>query len=176
MARGCELLAEQSKLNQPEQKVVVPNTSNRPPIIVNGEGCIAGRMCSHVAKLLLKGHHVTIVNAEKVMVSGERHKTIKGFKEDLEISSATNPIHGPFHPRRPDRILTKMVRGMVPKRKSSGIKAFKHLRVYIGIPSQLKDSKMELFEDSKIRKPASFYISIGDVAEEIGWKGITPVG
>lgn len=175
MAGGCELLAEQSKLNQPEHKVAVPKASN-PSIVVNGDGCIAGRMCSHVAKLLLKGYQVTIVNAEKAMISGDRHRTINSFKEDLEINSATNPIHGPFHPRRPDRILTRMVRGMVPKRKSSGIKAFKHLRVYIGIPSQLKDSKMELFEDSKIRKPASFYISIGDIAEEIGWKGITQVG
>ncbi len=176
MARGYELLAEQPKLNPHEQKVAVPKSSNRLSIVVNGEDCIAGRICSHVAKLLLKGYQVTLVNAEKVMVSGERHKTIKSFKEDLEINSATNPIHGPFHPRRPDRIMTKMVRGMVPKRKSSGMEAFKHLRVYIGIPSQLKDSKMELFEDSKIRKPASFYISIGDIAEEIGWKGITPVG
>ncbi len=176
MARGYELLAEQPKLNQHEQKKAVPKSSNRLSIIVNGEGCIAGRVCSHVAKLLLKGYQVTIVNAEKVMVSGGRHKTINRFKEDLEISSATNPIHGPFHPRRPDRIMSKMVRGMVPKRKSSGMEAFKHLRVYIGIPPQLKDSKMELFEDSKIRKPASFYISIGEVAEEIGWKGITPIG
>jgi large subunit ribosomal protein L13 len=64
-----------------------------------------------------------------------------------------------------------MVRGMVPKRKASGIEAFKRLRVYIGIPDQLKDSKMEFFEDSKITKPASYYITIGDVAKEIGWKG-----
>jgi large subunit ribosomal protein L13 len=123
-----------------------------------------------VSKLLLEGNQVTIVNAEKAMLSGDRHKTINRFKEDLEISSATNPIHGPFHPRRPDRILTKMVRGMVPKRKSSGIEAFKRLRVYIGVPDQLKNSKMELFEDSKIRKPSFYYISIGDVAGEIGWK------
>jgi large subunit ribosomal protein L13 len=64
-----------------------------------------------------------------------------------------------------------MVRGMVPKRKASGIEAFKRLRVYIGIPDQLKDSKMDFFEDSKITKPASYYITIGDVAKEIGWKG-----
>jgi large subunit ribosomal protein L13 len=64
-----------------------------------------------------------------------------------------------------------MVRGMVPKRKASGIEAFKRLRVYIGIPDQLKTSKMEFFEDSKITKPASYYITIGDVAKEIGWRG-----
>ena len=163
-------MADQPNSNQPKHNAESPKPGNRSSIVVNGDGCIAGRMCSHVSKLLLEGNQVTIVNAEKAMLSGDRHKTINRFKEDLEISSATNPIHGPFHPRRPDRILTKMVRGMVPKRKSSGIEAFKRLRVYIGVPDQLKNSKMELFEDSKIRKPSFYYISIGDVAGEIGWK------
>ena len=163
-------MADRPNIKQPKQNAERRKPENRSAIVVNGERCIAGRMCSRVSKLLLKGNQVTIVNAEKAMLSGDRHKTINRFKEDLEISSATNPIHGPFHPRRPDRILTKMVRGMLPKRKSSGIEAFKRLRVYIGVPNQLKDSRMELFEDSKIRKPAFYYISIGDVAAEIGWK------
>ena len=68
-------------------------------------------------------------------------------------------------------MLTKMVRGMVPKRKTSGIQAHKRLRVYIGIPEEIKSSKMEIFEDSKITKPESYYISVGDVAKQIGWKG-----
>ena len=104
------------------------------------------------------------------MLSGNRYKTIQLYKEHLEISSATNPIHGPFHPRRPDTILSRMVRGMVPKRKTSGIEAFKRLRVYIGVPEQLRNSKLTLFDDSKITKSSSYYISVGDVARQIGWK------
>jgi large subunit ribosomal protein L13 len=98
-------------------------------IVIDAANCISGRICSHVSKLLLQGNRVTIVNAEKAMLSGHRYKTIQLYKEHLEINSVTNPIHGPFHPRRPDTILTKMVRGMIPKRKSSGIEAFKRLRV-----------------------------------------------
>jgi large subunit ribosomal protein L13 len=128
-------------------------------------------MCSHVSKLLLQGNRVAIVNAEKAMLSGNRYKTISLYKEHLEINSVTNPIHGPFHPRRPDTILTKMVRGMVPKSKASGIEAFKRLRVYIGIPEELKNIEPESFNDSKITKPASYYITVGDVAKQIGWKG-----
>ena len=141
-------------------------------VVVDATNCIAGRMCSHVSKLLLRGNRVAIVNAEKAMLSGNRYKTIELYKEHLEINSVTNPIHGPFHPRRPDTMLTKMVRGMVPKRKTSGIQAHKRLRVYIGIPEEIKSSKMEIFEDSKITKPESYYISVGDVAKQIGWKGI----
>jgi large subunit ribosomal protein L13 len=154
-------LAEQ-KTVQKQQKTIVVDATN----------CIAGRMCSHVSKLLLQGNKVAIVNAEKAMLSGNsRQKTIELYKEHLEINSVTNPIHGPFHPRRPDTMVSKMVRGMVPKRKSSGIAAFKHLRVYIGVPEEIKSAKMELFSDSKITKPEAYYISVGEIAKELGWKG-----
>jgi large subunit ribosomal protein L13 len=128
-------------------------------------------MCSHVSKLILQGSRVAIVNAEKAMLSGNRYRTIELYKEHLEINSVTNPIHGPFHPRRPDTILSKMVRGMIPKRKSSGLTAYGRLRVYIGIPEEMRNAKMELFSDSKITKPESYYLSVGDVAKQIGWKG-----
>lgn len=140
-------------------------------IVVDATNCIAGRMCSHVSKLLLQGNRVAIVNAENAMLSGARAKTIQLYKEHLEINSVTNPIHGPFHPRRPDTMLTKMVRGMVPKRKSSGMTAFARLRVYIGVPEEMKKTKMESFPDSKITKPESYYITVGEVAKEMGWKG-----
>lgn len=161
-------MAEQQELKKTERVLLKPE---RGELVVDGAGCIAGRLCSNVSKLILKGNRVTIVNAEKAMLSGDRYKTIQLYKEHLEINSATNPIHGPFHPRRPDRILTKMVRGMIPKRKASGIEAFKRLRVYISIPDQLKNSSMKSFEDSKITKPMSYYITIGDLAKEIGWSG-----
>ena len=141
-------------------------------IVVDATNCIAGRMCSYVSKLLLQGNKVSIVNAEKAMLSGNRYKTIELYKEHLEINSVTNPIHGPFHPRRPDTMLTKMVRGMVPKQKTHGIEAFQRLRVYIGVPEEMKNTKMQSFEDSKITKPESYYISMGDVAKQIGWKGV----
>lgn len=141
-------------------------------ITVDAKDCIAGRMCSHISKLLLKGHHVRVVNAEKSMISGNRYKTIEIYKEYLEIASNTNPIHGPFHPRKPDRIITRMVRGMLPKRKSSGLTALKRLRVYISIPPELKNTKLETFEDSKIRKPASYFITLSELSKQIGWKGL----
>ena len=145
-------------------------TTGPKQIDVAATNCIAGRMCSHVSKLLLQGNKVAIVNAEKAMLSGDRYKTIELYKEHLEINSVTNPIHGPFHPRRPDTILSKMVRGMVPKRKTSGVEAHQRLRVYIGMPEEMKDTKLESFADSKIRKPESYYITVGEVAKQIGWQ------
>ena len=152
-----------------EQKAV--QNQQDTTIVVDATNCIAGRMCSHVSKLLLQGNRVTVVNAERAMLSGNRYKTINSYKEHLEINSVTNPIHGPFHPRRPDTIISKMVRGMIPKRKSDGIEAFKRLRVYMGLPEGMKGASMKAFDDSKISKPESYYISIAEVAKQIGWKG-----
>jgi large subunit ribosomal protein L13 len=145
----------------------------KPQILtIDAKDCIAGRMCSHISKLLLQGNHVRVVNAEKSMISGNRYKTIEEYKEYLTIASNTNPIHGPFHPRMPDRILTRMVRGMLPKRKSSGLTALKRLRIYVAVPPDLKNAKLETFEDSKIRKPSSYFITLGELAKQIGWKGL----
>lgn len=154
---------EQQQQTKPQQNKL---------IVVDGTNCISGRLCSKVSKLLLQGNRVSVVNSEKVMVSGNKYEVIESYKDKLEVSSVTNPIHGPFHPRRPDTIITKMIRGMVPKRKPSGMQAFKRLRVYIGVPDELKNSTMKTFDDAKITKQQSFYISMGDVAKQIGWKGV----
>ncbi|MDQ3971361.1 MAG: 50S ribosomal protein L13 [Thermoproteota archaeon] len=162
-------MGNKEKEQQQQQQT---NPQQNKLIVVDGTNCISGRLCSKVSKLLLQGNRVSVVNSEKVMVSGNKYEVIESYKDKLEVSSVTNPIHGPFHPRRPDTIITKMIRGMVPKRKPSGMQAFKRLRVYIGIPDELKNSTMQTFDDAKITKQQSFYISMGDVAKQIGWKGV----
>jgi large subunit ribosomal protein L13 len=138
-------------------------------VIVDAKDHIAGRLCSYVAKILLKGNMVVVINAEKAMLSGDKYSIIREWHDYLEVGSIINPIHGPFHARRPDRIITRMIRGMVPRRKTSGDNAMKRLRVYIGMPKIYEDSKMTGFDDAKIRKPSSYYMSVRDLAKSIGW-------
>jgi large subunit ribosomal protein L13 len=136
---------------------------------VDGTNQIAGRLCSHVAKLLKNGNRVSIVNSENIMLSGTRKMVIEEYRKYLEISSITNPKFGPFHPRRPDTMTTKMVRGMLPKNKPSGEASLKRLRVYLGVPNELKSKKTTQFEDAKIRKPAPYYTSLGELGRMVGW-------
>jgi len=138
-------------------------------IIVDGTNHIAGRLCSHVAKLLKDGKRVSIVNSENIMLSGSRKMIIDEYRKYLEISSITNPKFGPFHPRRPDTMITKMVRGMLPKNKPSGETALKRLRVYLGVPNELRSKKTTQFEDAKIRKPSPYYMTVGDLGRMVGW-------
>lgn len=138
-------------------------------VIVDGTNLIAGRLCSHVAKLLINGSRVSIVNSENIMISGDRKAIIEEYRKFLEISSITNPKFGPFHPRRPDTMITKMVRGMLPKNKPSGKTALKRLRAYLGVPNELRSRKTIQFEDAKIRKPAPYYTTMGELGRMVGW-------
>ena len=151
---------------QAETKTI---TKNPQTIIVDGTNMIAGRLCSHVAKLLLEGARVAIINSENIMISGSRESIIKEYREFLEIASINNPKFRPFHPRRPDTIITKMVRGMLPKTKSSGKVAFSRLRVYLGVPNELRSLSKTQFEDARIRRSSSYYTSVGELGRMVGW-------
>ena len=140
------------------------------PIVVDATDHVAGRLSSHVAKLLIKGNRVSLVNCEKIMISGTRSNIIKEKREFLEISSILHPKHGPFHPRRPDTIIAKMVRGMLPYgKKPSGIEAHKRLRTYIGSPKELKAFEKIQFENAKIKRAPSNYTTMGELGRVIGW-------
>jgi large subunit ribosomal protein L13 len=89
----------------------------------------------------------------------------------LEIYSHVNPIYGPIHPRRPDNILRRMVRGMVPKTKAKGTSAMSHLRVYMGVPEKFTGVKTSKFDDALATRPLPSYTTIAEIAKNIGWSG-----
>ena len=140
------------------------------PIVVDATDHIAGRLSSNVAKLLLKGNRVSVVNCEKIMISGSRTNIISEYRGFLEVNSVIHPSHGPVHPRRPDTIMKKMIRGMLPYgKKPSGILAHKRLRTYIGSPKELSSFEKIQFKEAKIRKSSANYTTVGDIAKIIGW-------
>ena len=111
------------------------------PIVVDATNHIAGRLSSNVAKLLIKGNRVSVVNCEKIMMSGTRSNQIQEYREFLEINSIINYKHGPKHYRRPDTVMAKMIRQMLPfDRKPSGKESFQRLRTYIGSPKEIKSN------------------------------------
>mgnify|MGYP003321412173 FL=1 len=79
-----------------------------------------------------------------------------------------SPRHGPFHPRRPDTIIKRMVRGMLPKEKPSKKTDLARLRTYIGVPKEVKGLEKIQFEKSKITKSPSNYTSMAELSRYIG--------
>ncbi|MFM8658623.1 MAG: 50S ribosomal protein L13 [Candidatus Nitrosotenuis sp.] len=138
-------------------------------VVVDGTNLLAGRLSSNVAKLLLQGNRVTIVNCEKILISGRRGNIIQNYKDFLGIASILHPEHGPYHPRRPDTIIARMIRGMLPRKKPSGTAALRRLRTYVGVPSGLGASKKTSFDNAKITRPIANYTSMSELAKEVGW-------
>ena len=138
------------------------------PIVVDGTNLIAGRVCSNVAKLLRKGNRVSIVNCEKIMMSGKKPSIVREYQEFLKINSIIHPKHGPVHPRRPDTIIKRMVRGMLPRETPSGKTDLARLRTYIGVPKEVKGLEKIQFEKSKITKARSNYTSMAELSRYIG--------
>ncbi len=150
-----------------DQKTVIRTDR---PIVVDGTDHIAGRLSSYVAKLLIQGNRVSVVNCEKIMMSGTRVNQIKEYREFLEINSIINYKHGPVHYRRPDTVIAKMIRQMLPyDRKPSGKEAHQRLRTYIGSPKEIKSLEKIQFEKAKIKRSAANYTSVGELCRVIGW-------
>jgi large subunit ribosomal protein L13 len=135
--------------------------------IVNADGLTLGRMASVIAKKLLNGEKVIVVNAEKAVLSGKRKSKVAEAKEFLEVGS---PGRGPFHYRQPDRILRKTVRGMLPFKQSKGKMAYNRLKVFIGVPEALQSQQMITLEEAQAAKLKGPYFTLGELAKEIGWK------
>jgi large subunit ribosomal protein L13 len=138
-------------------------------VYVDATDQIAGRLSSKVAKLILSGKRVVVVNAERALVSGNRTSVVNQWKERLELASHVNPIYGPIHPRRPDNILRRMVRGMVPRKKPKGATAMKRLRVYVGVPSAVGSVKLMKFDDAQASRPIPVYVTMADLSKSLGW-------
>lgn len=143
--------------------------SSEGTVYVDATNQIAGRMSSKVAKLLISGKRVVVVNAEKSLLSGSRTSVVRQWQEKLEIASHVNPIYGPIHPRRPDNILKRMVRGMVPRKKAKGDMAMKRLRVYIGVPEGVDAARLTRFEDAAAQRPIPVYVTMKELSKTLGW-------
>lgn len=135
--------------------------------VIDAEGLILGRMASIVAKRLLNGEKIDLVNAEKAVISGKRLMTINAEKEFLEVGGRGR---GPVHWRQPHRIVKRTIRGMLPYRKDRGRKAFKRLKVHIGVPEEFEAAEKETIPDVHLKILGNTYITVGEMAESIGWK------
>ncbi|MEM7821328.1 MAG: 50S ribosomal protein L13 [Candidatus Aenigmatarchaeota archaeon] len=136
-------------------------------IIYDAENQILGRIASKIAKQLLKGEKIFVVNIEKAHISGDPKYIVKKYSEKINRG---DPKHGPFFPKTPDGIFRRTVRGMLPWDKDKGRKAFKRLRVFIGVPEEFKNKKIEKPESKDVTKLKCRSITLGELSLKLGAK------
>ncbi|MHA2501302.1 MAG: 50S ribosomal protein L13 [Candidatus Kariarchaeaceae archaeon] len=138
-------------------------------IYIDGTGLVLGRLSSWIARQLMAGERIVVVNADKVIISGRRRHLIEDHLQRRDRATHTNPRRGPFYPRFPDRILRRTVRGMLPWKKTTGRLAFKRLQAYIDVPENMESMEFQTV-DIATRKPTGDYMTVGELSRTIGWQ------
>ena len=100
-------------------------------LIYDGEGAIFGRMATVVAKDLLKGNSVDLIHCEGIIVSGNKNIFAKKIQAKRNMGRGGS-LKGPKYIRQPDRLVKRMIRGMLPRNIRKGEEAFKRLKCHIG--------------------------------------------
>ena len=128
--------------------------------LVDAEGKILGRLAARVAILLRGKHkptftphvdtgdHVVVVNADKIRLTGDKFKTKMyhrhtGYPGGLKSTTAEH-----LHAKNPTALVTKAVKGMLPK-NPLGKKMAKKLRVYAGAAHQHQAQRPEAIDLSR---------------------------
>ena len=134
-------------------------------IVIDATDLMLGRLASFVAKRLLEGNEVAIVNAELAAISGRRRAIFDEYDAWLEIRSLANPRKGPFHPRKPQDLVRRAVRGMLPFDKARGREAYHRLRVHVGLPEELRKAELKTIPDASLsRLGKRRFIRVGELS------------
>ncbi len=130
---------------------------------------VMGRFASVVAKRLMKGEEIHVVNAERALITGGREALLAEYFAKTHMGSTASRMRGkgPNYPRRPDRVLRRVIRGMIPYQTPHGRVAFKRLRVYVGVPPEFEGQKAEKVAEAQQVRTARV-VRLGDLSERLG--------
>ena len=135
--------------------------------VIDASDHIMGRLSTHVAKELLGGEKIIIVNAEKVVITGRKEQVLEDYKQRRDRGVKGRNRRGPYYPRMPDRMLKRTIRGMLPYQNPKGRTAFRKLKVYIGVPIGM-DTASIIKIDKALDRGATRKIYLGDVSKWLG--------
>ncbi|HTW39849.1 MAG TPA: 50S ribosomal protein L13 [Thermoplasmata archaeon] len=135
------------------------------PIVLDATGLVLGRAASLIAKRLLNGETIVVVNAEKSVVTGSRRQIVAHYTEARARGSVRS---GPHYPRYADRIFRRTVRGMLPHLKSGGKNAYSRLVVHMGIPDEYLSSSLETLDGAKARPALRPPVTLAEVTVLLG--------
>jgi large subunit ribosomal protein L13 len=130
-----------------------------------------GRLATNVAKQLINGNSVVIVNVEKMVVSGSRASVLSKYARWMSLRTFKNPEEvGPKQHRTPDRLIYYSVRNMLPK-SPTGKTALKRLKVYMGVPETLRSKSFQRIEEADVKYLRGSYLSLEEISKSLGWAG-----
>lgn len=141
---------------------------SKEPVLLDAKNQIMGRLASYAAKRALSGESVIVLNAEKAVISGRRKNIVEEAKRRLKTRTLANQTTAPVHMRRPDLYLRRVIRGMLPWKKARGKAAFHRVLVFMGVPEEYSSKKPGVIPGADASSLTSPYMTLEDLATEIG--------
>ncbi|MPZ86074.1 MAG: 50S ribosomal protein L13 [Actinophytocola sp.] len=140
-----------------------PGEVDRTWHVIDAEDVVLGRLASHVATLL-RGKHkptfaphvdtgdfVVIVNADKVVLTGNKRDQAFAYRHSGYPGGLRKQSFGELLDTKPERLLEKVVRGMLPKNKLGRAQG-KKLKVYAGPDHPHAAQQPKPFEIAKVSR------------------------
>ncbi len=135
-------------------------------VVIDADRHVLGRLSSNVAQMIMSGEEVTVVNAEKALITGGKAPILTDYKQKKERGKIRK---GPFYPRRADLILKRTIRGMIPYDTSRGREAYRRLKVFVGVPSEFESEEKKSIS-SAAQVNTSKYVTLREVSSFLGSK------
>ena len=134
---------------------------------IDATDTILGRLATYAAKKALLGENVEVINCEKAIVTGNKHRNYKDYQNEFKRGT----FKGPFIPKQPHLLVKRTIRGMLPHKQARGREALKRIRCHIGTPETLKE-KAEIIKEANVSKLPNYkYTTVGKICGYLGWTG-----
>ncbi|MDD2531182.1 MAG: 50S ribosomal protein L13 [Candidatus ainarchaeum sp.] len=136
-------------------------------MIVDAKDNVAGRLASKVAKAIINGERVTVINSQDLVIVGNKKSILEKFTTRVDGAVKSNPHYGPKYDRIPSKIFRRMVRNMLPTKKRAKERIIKQLRVFNTTAKGIDSKEAIIFEEIKFNHRNN-YIKLKDVALLLG--------
>lgn len=137
-------------------------------LVVDAKNMIFGRLASQIAKKLLLGEEVHVINVEQFIIRGNPQQISEKYLTKRGIRHKGTPERSPTWPKLPHLLVKRMMRGMLPRKTLRGKEALKRLRVYTGNPKNLTENTK--FDGANF-DGVSKHITINTLCRQIGYVG-----
>lgn len=136
-------------------------------VVIDGKDLVLGRLGCVIAKRLLFGENIKLVNCQDVVILGRKKYLIQKYKDKISNKVVKQ---GPYYSRSSADIVKRAFRNMLPYKNKRGIEAFKRLKCYNSTPSILLNSKKEVVSSAKLNKDSVFYYTkVGEISKVLGY-------
>ncbi len=143
------------------------NKNEEKYIIIDGKDLILGRLGTNIAKRLLLGESIKIINCKDIVILGKKKYLVERYKNKI-----SNKVikQGPYYSRSPADMVKRSFRNMLPYKNQRGVEALKRLKCYNSTPSILLNETKEIVETAKLDSNTVFYYTkIEDICRILGY-------